>query len=109
MYGCECWWKIDGVACSILAKEWRILKRVLQAKPNTPNDIIYVELNRCDVVSKMKSRQCKFYHKFRKLNQDEATARKILQMCSRLEVSNYYESLPDTYSRYYKTADEIEN
>ena len=48
------------------------------------------------IVSQMKSRQCKFYHKFKQLNQNEATARKILEMCSHLEVSNYYESLPDT-------------
>ena len=96
LYGCECWWKIDLVASSILAEERRILKIILQVKSITPNDIIYVELNRCDVVSKMKSRQCKFYHKFKQLNQDEATARKILEMRSHLEVSNYYESLPDT-------------
>ena len=43
LYGCECWWKIDSVASSILADERRILKRILQVKPNTPNDIIYVE------------------------------------------------------------------
>ena len=74
--GGECWWKIDLVASSILAQERRILERILQVKTNTPNDIIYVELNRCDVVSKVKSRQCKFYHKFKQLNKDEATARK---------------------------------
>ena len=62
LYGCECWWKIDLLASSILAEERRILKRILQVKSNTANDIIYVELNRCDVASKMKSRQCKFYH-----------------------------------------------
>ena len=44
----------------------------------------------------MKSRQCKFYHKFKQLNEDEATARKVLDMCSHLEVIHYYESLPDT-------------
>ena len=93
LYGCECWWKIDLVASSILAQERRILKGILQVKAN---DIIYVELNRCDIVSKVKSRQCKFYHKFKQLNEDEATARKVLDMCSHLEVINYYESLPDT-------------
>ena len=75
LYGGECWWKIDLVASSILAQEMRILEN-FTSKTNTPNDIIYVELNRCDVVSKVKSRQCKFYHKFKQLNEDEATARK---------------------------------
>ena len=48
LYGGECWPKIDLVASSILAQERRILERILQVKTNTPNDIIYVELNRCD-------------------------------------------------------------
>ena len=86
-----------------------MLKRILQVKANTPNDLIYVELNRCDIVSKVKSRQCKFYHQFKELNEDEATARKVLDMCSHLEVINYYESLSRHDSRYCKRADEIKD
>ena len=55
--GCECWWKVDVVSPIILAEERMILKRILQVKSNAPNYITNVKLNRCDVVTKIKSKQ----------------------------------------------------
>ena len=42
LYGCECWWKVDSVAEMLLAEEREILKRILQVKPSTPHDAVYV-------------------------------------------------------------------
>ena len=81
LYGCECWWTIDTLDQDILATERKLLKRILKVKPSTPNDIIYVELNRCDIISKIKHRQRKFYKKCKTLKEDEATLRKILELC----------------------------
>ena len=86
LYGCECWWKIDAVAPMILADERKLLKRILHCKSNTPTNIIYVELNRCDIITKIKYRQYLFYNKFKQLNPDDSTARNILDLCSRLKI-----------------------
>ena len=58
--------------------ERKILKRNLKVKPSTPNDIIYVELNRSNIISKIKQRQRKFYRHSKELKQKEATLSKIL-------------------------------
>ena len=41
LYGCECWFTIDEVAEKILVVERKLLKQILQVKPNTPNEMIY--------------------------------------------------------------------
>ena len=92
-YGCECWWKIDSVARTLLLEERKILKRILGVKPNTPDDILYVELKRCDIITKTKQRQFNFYKQFKKLKRADSIARKILYLCENLEVHEYYESL----------------
>ena len=111
LYGCECWWKVDTVAPMLLAEERKMLKRILQVKSNTPDNIIYVELNRCDVVTKIKCRQYNFYLKFKQLNQEVLTARRILSLCFQLDICKYYESpqatLVDTIKDDMKT--EIRN
>ena len=61
LYGCKCWWKVEHVAESLLAEDREILRRVLQVKPNTPNDIIYIELNRCDIIINIKHKQKKVF------------------------------------------------
>ena len=95
LYGCECWWKVEHVAESLLAEERKILRRVLQVKPNTPNDIIYIELNRCDIITNIKHKQKKFFNRFKMLQQEDSISRKILDLCLHLDMCKYYESLED--------------
>ena len=80
LYGSECWWMINLVAPSILAEERKILKRIMCVKWNTPDDILYVELNRCDIITKVVHRQSKFYKKFKQLNREDSTAKRILDL-----------------------------
>ena len=75
LYGCECWWSIDDISEQILSIERKLLKTILKVKPN---DIIYVELNRPDIISKIKQCQEKFYKKCKMLQQDEAVVREVL-------------------------------
>ena len=95
LYGCECWWCIDKLEEDIRATERKLLKAILKVKTNTPNDIIYAELDRCDVISKIKHRQKMFFKKCKALKQEEAVVKKILEMCISLDICKYYESIPD--------------
>ena len=108
LYGCECWWKIDAVAPTILADERKLLKRILHCKSNTPSNIIYVELNRCDIITKIKYRQYLFYNKFKHLNPNDSAARNILDLCSRLDIFNYYEHFQSSMVENAKTEMKME-
>ena len=54
LYGAETWWKIDDVAESILVQVRKVLKRILGVKKGTSNDLIYIELDRTDIISRIK-------------------------------------------------------
>ena len=95
LYGAECWWKIDAVKEKILLIERKMLKRILQVKPSTPNEIIYTELGRCDIITKIKVRQKRFFERCNELTEEEASLKTILNMCKHLDMYKYYESLPD--------------
>ena len=57
LYGAEAWWKIDARSDKILKLERRLLKAVLGVKANTPDDILYLEINRPDIIAITKQRQ----------------------------------------------------
>ena len=58
LYGCECWsLSVDEVKEKILAIERKMLKMILQVKPSTPDQLIYVELGRGNVMCRIKQRQ----------------------------------------------------
>ena len=75
--------------------EQKLLKNILQVKSNTPNAIIYTELGRCDMMATIKVRQKNFYRNCRKLTEEEAVMRSILEMCKHLPIVLYYENLED--------------
>ena len=95
LHGCECWPTIDEVSDNVLALERKLLKHILQVKPSTPNAIIYTELGRCDMMATIKVRQKNFYRNCRKLTEEEAVMRSILEMCKHLPMVLYYENLED--------------
>ena len=95
LYGCECWSTIDNVGEKLLAIERKLLKHILQVKPSTPNAIVYTELGRCDRISMIKARQKRFYTNCKKLTEEEAVMRCILELCKDLDIVRYYENLND--------------
>ena len=111
LYGCECWSTIDEVSEDILALERKFLKTILQVKPSTPNAIIYIELGRPDMISKIKTRQKKFYENCKKLTKEEAIMRCILDLCQGLDIVKYYEALGDglDIQRLHQMKGEIES
>ena len=93
LYGSECWWCIDKVSKSLLETERKILKSILRVKQSTPNDLLYIELDRCDIISKIKYRQMRFFQKCKELKRSEATLSKVLDFCSHLDGFRYYEEI----------------
>ena len=54
LYGAETWWKIDDVAESILVQQRKVLKIIIGVKKGTSNDLIYIELDRTDIISRIR-------------------------------------------------------
>ena len=97
-YCAETWFEIDAVSDVMLLLERQGLKRCLGVKASTPDDIIYAELDRPDIVSTIKERQYNFFCKLANLD-GSAIVCDILDMCAAadLEVIRYYNSLSDTH------------
>ena len=102
MYYCsETWYVIDSVSEEMLLIERKALKRCLGVKSSTPDDMIYTELNRSNIINAIKDRQHTFFNKLPDL-EGSAIVCDILDMCAELDVVQYYNLLSDTHC-----ADEI--
>ena len=100
LYGCECWSSsIDEVKDKILAIERKMLKMILQVKPSTPNELLYVELGRGDMICKIKQRQKRFFERCQQLTDEDAILSRIMNMCTHLEFYKYYELLGDNLEK----------
>ena len=93
LYGSETWWKIDEVADDILIQERKLLKRILGVKQGTSNDLIYIELGRCDIISRIKDLQFKFNEKINKATFQEAILAHAYAKCKDLQIISYYTNL----------------
>ena len=77
LYSCEAWGDISHLSEMFLAKERKALKACLGVKQSTPSSILYVELNRPDIMSIIQHRQYSFYQRFLDLDDDESIAKQI--------------------------------
>ena len=103
LYGAETWYDISTVSEDLLLLERQALRRCLGVKANTPNNLLYIETNRADIVAVIRDKQYKFYKKVSTLEREEATIRNILDMCEHLDVINYYTSLDDNHNERSRT------
>ena len=55
LYGVEAWWNIDIFSKYISKIERQLLKRILCIKDGTPNDIVYLELDRPTIIARIKN------------------------------------------------------
>ena len=62
-------------------------------KSCVPNNILYVELNRADIIANIRDRQYNFYQKVIKLNESEALVKNVINLCSELDIIKHYEQL----------------
>ena len=72
LYSCEVWVNLAEVSEKLLLIEKKALKSCLGVKSSTPDDIVYLELNKADIVTVIRDRQYNFFRKF--INQSEDTA-----------------------------------
>ena len=93
LYGAETWWKIDKYAETILIQERKLLKRILGVKKGTPNDLLYIELKRPDIISRIKDLQYKFNQKICTTSIEDAVVAQAYNMCKDLPVYQYYNQL----------------
>ena len=90
LYGAESWGDFTCIKEKIRKIETDILRRILKVKKTTSTDLIYYELNRPDIVSKLKDAQFKFFKKITNLNHEDAIVKNILDMCNRTTIYDYY-------------------
>lgn len=79
----------------LLKIEIQLLKKILGVKNGTTTDIIYLEIMKPNIMSKIKDRQCKFFKKLRNLEPHEAVLIKILNLCDHIPMVNYYKNFSD--------------
>ena len=97
LYAAETWGDMTAVSERILQIERKALKRCLGIKSSTPNDLLYIELNRADVIATVKDRQHKFYQKLFALEEGSAVILDVLELCKELTIVKYYEELHNNH------------
>ena len=95
-YCAETWYEIDLVKDEMLLMERQALKRCLGVKSSTPDDIIYTELDRANIVNKIKEQQNQFFYKLSTL-EGHAIVCDILDLCAELDVVHYFNSLSNKH------------
>ena len=95
LYSVETWGDISCIEKELRAIELKALKAILQVKKGTSTDLIYNELHRPDIISKIKDLQCRFFKKVEELPEEDAMVVSVLKLCRNTSIVKYYESLHD--------------
>lgn len=93
LYGVETWWKIDAVMDDLMLLERKLLRSILGVKQNTPDDLLYLELDKHDIMASIKHRQRKFFQRLLDLSPDDAIASKIVNQYRQLPCCQYYDNI----------------
>ena len=96
LYGVETWWKVESYKENLLQIERKTLKSCLGVKNNTPNNLLYVELNRADIIPTIQDRQYHFFRKTDSLLNADAFVKNVIDLCKDLEIIRYYKQLSNT-------------
>ena len=93
LYGIETLGDISIIENKILKIEINALRRILKVKTGTNIDLIYFELNRADIISRMRDAQFKFYKKLSAITHDAAIVKHVVDMCTGDDMIKYYNNL----------------
>ena len=69
------------------------MKRILGVKSNVPDELLYLELDRADIMTLVKQRQFNFYQNLLKLGEEESICRKLVSLFHDLPMFDYYRGL----------------
>ena len=67
LYSCEAWFNIDHLEEKLRLMEKKALKSCLGVKSSTPDDVIFQEVKRADIIAVIRDRQYNFFCKFKLL------------------------------------------
>ena len=89
---------VGGVLTKLVNLYWKLKEKFLNlflesSKVLQMIYLLYIELDRCDIISKIKYRQMRFFQKCKELKRSEATLSKVLDFCSHLDGFKYYEEI----------------
>ena len=98
LFGVETWGNISCIEDELKAIEMKALKAILKVKTGTTNDLILHELQRCNIIAKIKDMQCIFFKKLLDIPLGEAVVRSVMQMCEDSIVISYYSQLKIGYA-----------
>ena len=98
LYVVETWYKID-----LLLLERKFLKRILGVKSNVPDELLYLELDRADIMTLVKQRQYNFYQNLLRLGEEESICRKLVFLFHDLPMVDYYIGLHEDAVKLSKT------
>lgn len=93
LYGAETWGNVSYCYNELRKMELNLLKCILCVKSGTSNDLVYHELKRSDVISKIKDRQFKFISKIKNLDCNDATVKNVWDISYGIPIYRYYENL----------------
>ena len=100
LYAVETWSNITYIKQRLKLTEQKALKAILKVKKGTSTDLIYNELKRADIISRIKDSQWKFYQRLLSLNLEDALVKSFMMLCNDTPMIAYYNSLtPDNKSR----------
>ena len=104
LYVVETWYKIDDVGDDLMLLERKFLKRILGVNSNVPDELLYLELDRADIMTLVKQRQYNFYQNLLKLGEEESICRKLVSLCHDLPMFDYYRELHKDAVKLSKTS-----
>ena len=93
--GFEAWGDLSFIRKKLETIELDLLKSTLGVKKGTPTNLVYHELNRGSIVTKLMDRQKAFVGKVDNLSEDEALVKCVWNRCQHLNICQYYNSLSD--------------
>ena len=95
IHGVECWGDIAFIEQQLIDIETKSLKAIMRVKKGTTNDLVYHELRRGTITSKIRDRQFKFFQKLTQLTEDQAMIAAIIKLCRNTSMMAYYRNLND--------------
>ena len=87
---------VGDVSCiesKLRLTEQKALRCILGVRKTTPINLLYNELKRPDIISRIKDLQYNFYQKVKNITEEVAVVRSILRICNETPIVEYYESL----------------
>ena len=97
LYAVETWGNITCIDGKLRVIEQKALKAVLRVKSGTSNDLVYNELKRPDIISRIKDSQRNFCQRLVKLDDNDAIVKSFISLCQNTPIIDYYLSLPSDY------------